>query len=417
MTVSADDKSEGDRAGGPLAGLRVLDFGQFIAGPLCAALLGDLGADVVRIERPQGAADRSVQPLSPDLPGGAVYLHVNRNKRSLALDPFDPAARPALDALIAGADVVVANLPPPTRAAMGLDPDRLKALNPRLVLVTCSAFGTETGLADLPGFDGIGQAISGAMHMSGEEGNPRKSYVHFVDHMTAAMSAFSTLAALRERDRTGEGSHVETSLAGNALFMMAGNLVEEAHLGSGRAGTGNRAQLAAPANTYATTDGHVLVQVIGNGMFRRCARLLGREDWIGDPRYGSDEARGDACEALDAAMADWCAARTSAQCVDVLRGALIPVAPVLSPREALESADIAGECVWGAHSAENVRVSALSRLQQPVTYSGRPVAVRSDAPRLGAHSLEVLEEVGLDRTTIDRLLSEGLLFDGSAGAG
>jgi len=416
VTVSGGDE-RGTDAGGPLAGLRVLDFGQFIAGPLCAAMLGDLGADVIRIERPQGSADRSVQPLSPDLPGGAVYLHVNRNKRSLALDPFDPAARPALDALIAGADVVVANLPPKTRAAMGLGADRLKALNPRLVLVTCSAFGGGTGLADLPGFDGIGQAVSGAMHMSGEGGTPRKSYVHFVDHMTAAMSAFSTLAALRERDRTGEGAHVETSLAGNALFMMAGNLIEEAHLGLGRDGTGNRAQLAAPANTYATTDGHVLVQVIGNGMFRRAARLMGREEWIGDPRYGSDEARGDAFDALDVAMADWCAARTTEACVEALRAALIPVAPVLSPRQALESADIAGECVWGAHDCANLRDPALSRMQQPVTYSGAPVAIRSGAPRLGEHSLEVLEEAGLDRRTIDRLLSDGLLVDGSAGAG
>ena len=417
MTVTDGEPSETGSAGGPLAGIRVLDFGQFIAGPLCAALLGDLGADVIRIERPQGAADRSVQPLAADLPGGAVYLHVNRNKRSLALDPFDPASRPALDALIAGADVVVANLPPPTRAAMGLDFDRLKALNPRLVLVTCSAFGTGTGLADLPGFDGIGQAVSGAMHMSGEDGNPRKSYVHFVDHMTAAMSAFSTLAALRERDRTGEGAHVETSLAGNALFMMAGNLIEEAQLAPGREGTGNRAQLAAPANTYATVDGHVLVQVIGNGMFRRCARLLDREDWIADPRYGSDEARGDAFAALDAAMADWCALRTRAQCVDLLRAALIPVAPVFSPREALECADIAGECVWGAHSGPNLRDSALFGLQQPVTYSGCALPIRSDAPGLGVHSLEVLEEAGLDRKAIDRLLSDGLLFDGSAGAG
>ncbi|MGX1309096.1 crotonobetainyl-CoA:carnitine CoA-transferase CaiB-like acyl-CoA transferase [Amorphus suaedae] len=417
MTVTGADDRGGEPAGGPLAGIRVLDFGQFIAGPLCVALLGDLGADVVRIERPQGSADRTVQPLAADLPGGAVYLHVNRNKRSLALDPFDPASRPALDALIAGADVVVANLPPPTRAAMGLDFERLNALNPRLVLVTCSAFGTGTGLADLPGFDGIGQAVSGAMHMSGEDGNPRKSYVHFVDHMTAAMSAFSTLAALRERDRTGEGAHVETSLAGNALFMMAGNLIEESHLALGREGTGNRAQLAAPANTYATLDGHILVQVIGNGMFRRSARLLGREAWIDDPRYGSDEARGDAYPELDAAMAAWCAAHTTAACVDLLRAALIPVAPVLSPREALESADIAGECVWGAHDCANLRDSARLSLQQPVTYSGRPVQVRSAAPQLGAHSIAVLEEAGLDRGTIDRLLSDGLLFDGSAEAG
>lgn len=395
---------------GPLAGIKVLDFGQFIAGPLCAAMLADLGADVVRVERPGGAADRTVQPVAPGKPGGAVYLHVNRNKRSLALDPFDPRARPAIDALIAGADIVIANLPAPTRAAMGLDAERLKALNPRLILVTCTAFGPNTGLSDLPGFDGIGQAVSGAMHLSGEAGEPRKSYVHFVDHMTAAMATVSTLAALRTRDQTGAGTHIETSLAGSALFMMAGNLIEEAHLGLGRPGTGNRAQLAAPANTYATRDGHVLIQVIGNGMFRRAARLLEREDWIDDPRYRSDEARGDAYQELDAAMAAWCAERNTQACVSELRTAAIPVAPVLTPRQALQDAAIAGECVWPDAAGEG----PPEELLQPVTYSGRPLPVRRAAPVLGAHSREILTEAGLDRQSIDRLLTDGLLIDAAS---
>ncbi len=383
----------------PLAGIRVLDCGQFIAGPLCAAMLADLGADVIRVERPKGGADREVQPLGEGHPGGAVYGHVNRNKRSLALDLFDAASRPVLDALAARTDIVVVNAPPATREAMGLDYERLASINPGIILVTCTAFGAPTGLSHLPGFDGVGQAVSGAMHLSGEAGEPRKSYVHFVDHMTAALSAFAAMAALRERDATGRGRHIEASLAGSALFMMAGNLIEESVLGPGRQGTGNRAQLAAPANTYATRDGHLLVQAIGAGIFRRAARLLGREDWLADPRYADDEARGANFDELDAAMSAWCAARTTDECLGELRAALIPVAPVLSPRQALEDPALAREHVWqGGHA-----------LAQPIAYSGHVAPVDRAAPHLGQHSFEILAEAGIDRASIAALLDGGVL--------
>ena len=275
----------------PLEGIRVVDFGQFIAGPLAAALLGDFGADVIRVERPEGGADRFVQPIGAHMPGGAVYLQINRNKRSLALDSFDARAREIVDRLIMHADVVVANAPDATRDAMGLSYERVSALNPRLILATCTAFGSGGALANAPGFDGIGQAMSGAMHMSGKDGEPRKAYAHYVDHLSAALSAFGVMMALRERERTGRGQHVETSLLRSALLTMAANLTEEDVLQIGRHGIGNRAHLAGPADVFRTRDGHVLVQVIGDSMFGRCARLMQRVDWLDDPRFVSDETR------------------------------------------------------------------------------------------------------------------------------
>jgi crotonobetainyl-CoA:carnitine CoA-transferase CaiB-like acyl-CoA transferase len=275
----------------PLAGIRVVDFGQFVAGPLAAALLADFGADVIRVERPDGGADRYVQPIGDNAPEGAVYLQLNRNKRSLALDPFDERAREIVDRLIRHADVIIVNAPEATREAMGLSWERVTAVNPRLILSSCTAFGSGP-LGNVPGFDGIGQAMSGAMHMTGKDGEPRKAYVHYVDHLTAVLSALGIMMALRDREFSGCGQHVETSLLRSALLTMAANLIEEDALRVGRPGIGNRAHLAAPADVFATRNGHVLIQIIGNGMFRRCARLMQHPEWIDDPRFASDEKRG-----------------------------------------------------------------------------------------------------------------------------
>lgn len=379
----------------PLRGVRVLDFGQFIAGPLCAALLADFGADVIRVEKPEGNADRFVQPMGEGWPGGAAYWQVNRNKRSLALDPFDHDNRAALDRLLGTADVVVVNAPPATLSAMGLEYERISQLNPRVILSICTAYGRNNRLSDLPGFDGIGQAMSGAAYLSGEAGEPRKSYCHWVDHMTAAFSAFGIMAALRDRDRTGRGQIVDASLIHTSVFAMASNLIEEDSLGVGRVGTANRSQLAGPADIYQTRDGHVLLQVIGKSMFRRCAKLVGRLDWLDDQRFATDEQRGRNSDALNAHMVAFYSARTTDHCLSEFRAAGLPCAPVNSPAKALKDPDMEAMRLWtrlpvvgGVHQALLV--------QPPVRLSRSAAGVRTSAPHLGAHTPEILRELGLD---------------------
>lgn len=359
----------------PLAGLKVLDFGQFVAGPLCALMLAELGAEVTRIERPGGGPDRYVQPVGAEA-GGAVYLQLNRGKRSRVLDPFDPRDAEAIDALLTAADVVVANYPDRTLAAMRLDWPRLEALNPRLILASTSAFGAGPQ-AGLPGFDGIGQAMSGAMHLTGADGEPRKAYVHWVDHLTAALSAFGVMAALASRATTGRGQRVETSLLGSALFAMAGTLIEERALGLDRPGIGNRAQLAGPADVFAAEDGHVLLQVIGEGPFKRAARLFGRPDWLDDPRFSDDAGRGRHGADLSAVVADWCAGRSVAACLAAFAEAGLAAAPVLSPRAALTHPAVAaaGLFTGGPHPA----------LRLPIALGAVPPADLHPAPVLGAH--------------------------------
>lgn len=379
----------------PLQGVRVLDFGQFIAGPLCAALLADLGADVIRIERPGGAADRFVQPVGEDV-GGAVYWQMNRNKRSLALDVFSPACRDVVDRLIATADIIVVNVPPKTLTAMGLDYERIAAINPRAVVSVCTAYGREGSLADQPGFDGVGQAMSGAMHLSGEGGVPRKSYCHWVDHMSACLSAFGILAALRERDDSGRGQNVDVSLIRTAVFAMASNLVEEERLQVGRQGQGNRAQLAGPADVYRTRDGFVLLQVIGAAMFSRCAKLVGRPDWLADARYADDESRGAHGADLSAFMAEFCARFTTEECLKRFRSAGLPCAPVLDLAAVLADENLRQGGLWRRRSLPGAPEPHLV-IEPPVVLSRTPASVRDGAPALGMHTEEILSELGLDR--------------------
>lgn len=198
-----------------LNGIRVLDFGRYIAGPYCATMLGDLGADVIRVERREGGEDRYVTPLG-EQGIGALFLQVARGKRSLTIDPMC-ARREIVERLVRTADVVVANLPAPALRAMRLDFDSLRALKPDIILTTASAFGSVGPLSGNVGFDGVAPAMSGAVYMTGEPGQPYRAQVNWVDFGTTMRCALGTLAALMERKRSGRGQKVEGSLLGTTL--------------------------------------------------------------------------------------------------------------------------------------------------------------------------------------------------------
>src|SRR5438876_4693360 len=196
---------------GVLAAIRVLDFGRYIAGPYCAALLADLGADVVRIERRGGGEDRWVAPVSDD-GSGAMYLVMNRNKRAMTLDPACPEGREIVKKLVATADVVVANLPPEVLRSLSLDLESLRRVKPDIILTTVTAFGAGGPWSHKHGFDGIGQTMSGGAYLAGTPEQPMRASVPWVDCGTASLAALGTLAALMERGRTGRGQEAEGAL-------------------------------------------------------------------------------------------------------------------------------------------------------------------------------------------------------------
>ncbi len=287
----------------PLRGIRVLDFGRYIAGPYCGALLADYGADVIRIEGPAGNEDRFSVPVAED-GSGAMFLQMNRNKRCLTLKPGSEAGREIVRKLVTTADVVIANMPDDALVKLGLDHPTLAALNPRVVLVTASAFGSDGPLAQHVGFDAVGQAMSGAVHISGRDGEPARAQVNYVDFATALHCAFGVMLALRERETTGRGQRVSGSLLGTALAITNGLTIDHAVNGVERGMLGNRAFSSAPTDIFATRDGWIMTQVVGNPIFARWARLVGRPELADDPRFASDILRGNHGEELSAVMVE-----------------------------------------------------------------------------------------------------------------
>jgi len=392
---------------GILDGIRVLDFGRYIAGPWCAALLGDLGAEVIRIEKRAGSEDRFVGPVA-DGGEGALFLEANRNKKGMTLDPGKPAGREVVRRLVATADVVVANLPPQTLRALGLDWESLSALRPSLVLTTVSAFGSGGPYEERLGFDGIGQAMSGSMYLSGHPGEPMKAYVPWVDFGTAGLAAFGTVAALYERQKTGCGQHVEGSLLQTALSVSNAALIEQRVRKLDRVATANRSQIAGPSDAFRTKDGWVLAQVIGKPLFARFAALVGEPELLDDPRFADDDARGTNGAELSARMARWCAQRTTQDVLTALERAQIPAGPIYSPEQALGDPHVRGAGLL--RDVDYPGLPAPAPISEtPVRFSRTPAGARSRAPLLGEHTDELLRELGYDAAAIAALRADGIV--------
>ena len=390
-----------------LEGIRVIDFGRFIAGPYCGALLADLGADVIRVERIEGGEDRWVTPVTDD-GVGSLYLQCNRGKRGITLNPGSPEGRKVTERLVATADVVIANLPLATRKAIGLDYETLRAIKPDIILTTVNAWGSGGEWSHKVGFDGLAQAASGNMFLTGPPGEPTRSYAPYVDFSTATISALSTLAALLHRQQTGEGQEIEAALLRTALTWASSALIEQAMLRIDRVATHNRGQTSGPADVFRTRDGWVMCLVIGAWQFARWTEMIGRPDLIDDDRFRDDQARGDNNEALTAYMAAWCADRTSAECLEAMEKAKVPGGPVLSPQQTLDLPHVQQIGVF-----EEVPFPTAARpvplARFPAVLSGSPAVIRGRAPGLGEHTDEVLGDLGFSADEIEELRKAGVV--------
>lgn len=382
----------------PLAGIRVLDFGRYIAGPYCAALLADMGADVIRIERRDGGEDRNLAPLS-DTGDGALFMNMNRNKRGLTLDPSHPQSAEIKRRLLARADVVVANLPVDVLQKLGLDYEALKSIKPDIILTMISAFGSTGPYAKRAGFDSLAQAMSGAMSLTGFPGAPVRSVAAFEDFGTALHAAFGTMVALYERQRTGQGQVVEGALLATGVMFMQSLLAERHVTGVAREQRGNAGFHSAPNDTYRTRDGWIVVHTIGPPMFARWAKLMEREDLSADPRCADDLARGDNYRLITEVMAAWTEARTTAEALQQLEAARLPAGPVYTLPEVLDDPQVrARELLQYVEYPGSP--TAIPLASTPVRLSATPGEVRRRAPLLGEHTAEVLSELGFSGAEI-----------------
>lgn len=385
-------------APGVLAGVRVLDFGRYIAGPYCAALLADLGADVIRIERLDGGEDRWVAPVGED-GVGAMYVVMNRNKRGMTLDPSSPEGRQIVQRLVATADVVVANLPPEVLRSLALDLESLRRVKPDIILTTVTAFGAGGPWSHRHGFDGIGQVMCGSAYLTGTPEQPYRAAVAWVDCGTASLAAFGTLAALMERQKTGHGQKVEGALLRTAVAFNNPTLVEQGVVRPNRIATVNRGQTSAPSDLFRTKDGWIIAYAIGNPMFTRWARLMGEEHWLTDPRFADDLARGDHGEIISKRMNEWTGERTTAEALADLEAAKIPAGPLYSPQQALEDAHIRAAGLLADTEYPGLpRPAPLAPM--PVDLSETPGRFRHRAPTLGEHTDVILGELGYNAEAI-----------------
>ena len=392
---------------GVLEGIRVLDFGRYIAGPYCACLLGDMGAEVIRVERVGGGEDRYVLPLA-DTEGGAMFLSLNRNKKSLTLDPTSEEGQRIVKKLVATADIVVVNLPPQALPPMGLDYESLRKIKPDIILTTLNAFGSGGPWSNRLGFDGIAQAMSGLVYMTGHEGDPQKAYGPWADFSAATFAAFGTLSALLWKRQTGQGQHVEGALLMAALVPAVGLLSEQAVTKVNRKPTANRSQTGAPADMFKTRDGWVIVQVVSNALYKRWARLMGEEIWLTDDRFKDDAARVVNSEVISERMAAWCSERTNAEVIAILDKAGIPCGPVLKPQEVLDHEHLKAIGAFQQIEYPGIR-APIPLLSTPVSLSTTPGTIRSAPPQIGEHTDEILAELGYAADDITALRASGTI--------
>jgi crotonobetainyl-CoA:carnitine CoA-transferase CaiB-like acyl-CoA transferase len=388
----------------PLAGLRVLDLTQVMAGPFCCQVLGDLGADVIKVE-PPGAGDQSRRSMGFRMKGEdtAAFLAVNRNKRSAALNLKDPAQRAAFVRLAGTADVLVENFRPGVTARLGIDYETLAALHPRLVYASISGFGQTGPYAQRPGFDLIAQGVAGLMSVTGEPGGePVKCGVPVSDLAAGLFCAIGVLAALRAREATGRGQQVDTSLFEGALALSIWETAELWATGRVPEPLGSAHRLTAPYQALRTRDGHITVGGNNERLWERLCDAIGRADLLDDARFAGNDARmrnrGELAAELEAALEE----RDTGELVEALLAAGVPCGPihdyadVVADRHTLARAMV----VELEHPVEGT----VRALGMPLKLSDTPGEIRRPAPLLGEHTEEVLREAGLAAGEIAEVL-------------
>jgi crotonobetainyl-CoA:carnitine CoA-transferase CaiB-like acyl-CoA transferase len=323
----------------------------------------------------------------------------------MTLNPVKPAGREVVKKLVAVADVVIANLPYEDLKKMGIDYDTIAAINPRIILATNSTFGSEGPYATRVGFDTIGQAMSGAMHLSGDGKVPTRANAPYVDFSSALLATIGVLAALMDRQKTGKGQKVETALLRTAINITNSHLIEQAMLSLNRIATLNRGFTAGPSDTFKCKDGWIYAMTIGQPLFVRWCRLMGNEDLAADARFKDDLARGDNGEALSAIMQKWCGTRTVNEALELLEANRIPAGAIYTPQQTLEDKHVKEAAFF--HSMEYPGAAKpIPVLQEPVKLSRTPLTIRRRAPKLGEHTAEILAELGYPPEAIEKLRAE-----------
>ena len=392
---------------GALSGFKVLDLSRVLAGPWCGMLLGDMGAEVVKVESPKSGDDtRAWGP--PFLEGeSSYYLGCNRNKRGITIDFSQPEGKELLATLIPHFDVVLENFKNGTLEKWGFDSAWFETHAPRVVRCSITGYGTQGPLSQLPGYDFILQAESGLMSICGEQnGDPSKYGVAIVDLATGMMAANVIQGALLARYRTGKGQHVEVALYDTSIALLAN--VGSSHLATGKDARrfGNGHPTIVPYTTFQAADKLIALAVGNDSQFAKLAEILGHPEWVSNEKYRTNTARITHREEVDGMVAVELKKMHSQELIPLLRQHGIPIGPVNSVAEALAAEHTLARQMIVSH--EHPTIGDLKTLGTPLKMHQTPTAVRYPPPRLGEHTQEVLAEY-LDQHGIDQLLAKKVI--------
>ena len=393
---------------GALRGLKVLDLTRVLAGPLCAMFLGDLGADVLKIERPGRGDD--TRAWGPPFAEGesAYYLNINRNKRSMTLNLGSERGREILGELIRGSDIVIDNFKLGTMQRWGFDDAWFAKQAPGAVRCTISGYGSSGPRAGELGYDFITQAESGLMAITGEpNGEPMKLGVAIVDFCVGLFATISILGAIEARHDTGRGQHTEVNLHDTGLQMLAA--IASNHLISGEPAKryGNAHPNIVPYRTFTASDGEIAVGVGNDVQFQALCEVLDHPDWASDPRFKNNADRVRNRDEIEGLIEERIGTRTRVEWIEAMSAAGIPNGPVNSVTDALSSAHTAAREM--VVDIDHPAMGSFRSLGLPMRLSDNPTSIRRHPPLLGEHTDEVLGELGYDDAGITELRAQGIV--------
>jgi len=399
---------------GPLAGVRVLELAQIMAGPTCGMLLADMGADVIKVEKLPGGDDARGY-REPRVNGvSAPFMMLNRNKRGMALDLKQKAGRDVLLRMVGDADVLTENYRRGTMEKLGLGYDVLARHNPGLIYCAVSGYGRDGPWADKGGFDLIAQGFAGLMSITGEPGGPPVKTGNSVADINAGiLAAVGILAAFAHKLKTGAGQVVDTSLMEAALQQTYWHAASYFATGASPGPTGSAHLLTAPYQAFRTKDGWINIGGANQANWERIADVLGHGQWRDDPRFASNSARMMNLPELAAHMTRELESRTTAEWLAAFDAAGVPAGPVHSIGEALEHPQTRARDM--VVTVDHPQAGPTRTLGCPVKFSATPTRVDRAAPLLGENTREILQEFGYDDEAIDRLVAEGVVAERSPG--
>jgi crotonobetainyl-CoA:carnitine CoA-transferase CaiB-like acyl-CoA transferase len=393
---------------GPLAGIRVLDLTRALSGPFATMILGDLGADVIKLEDTWHGDDtrRWGPPFQGD--DASYFLSINRNKRGLSVNLKEPQGQQVAQRLAMATDVMLENFRPGTAARLGLGYQELSERNPRLIYASISGYGQTGPSAPLPGYDAVAQAISGMMSVTGEaDGEPVRSGTSLADVGAGMYAVIGILAALHARESTGRGQQVDIALLDGQLSWLTYVAGKYFATGVTPGRFGSAHESVAPYQVFPTADEPLMVAVGSDGLWRRFTAATGLDELTDDPRYATNPARVSHRDTLVPAITKALAARGCVEWADLLNAAGVPAGPVNTVPAALEQPQVAAREM--VVEVEHPVAGTLKMLGSPLKLSGQPVSFRHPPPTLGQHTDQVLAEAGYTAAEITGLRDAGIV--------